>query len=481
MIQISVARLVQVFVSIISMRVMTTLLSPDAVGVVAIALSISVMFNLSLVNPIWMYILRKVHAWQRGGLLSRRILFAFSWYLLVVSVLAFLALVAANHFGWRIKNSDGWVFVTVALHFASFSVASTIPLLLNNLGKVSIAAGLNGGIAVASLAGCIFMIKLIGPTPSAWLFGLSAGYVAISIVGLPQFIRIMREKAVGYQEDTSRNEDLKNSVRFAVPLAVSVLFSWGQLHGYRFIMADALGTFRLGIFFSGYALGAAVVSTVENVLIQYFQPMFYKRVSVAEPHATAAAWEEYSARVLPALFLCVAFVAGAAPFLSKVLLGPEFQSAAEFAVWGASVEALRAAFAVFSLSAHAQTRTRSLMSANALASATAGGLAFILIQYWAEVGVGIALIISFFISIAAVYFQLGRGTHMPVKSRTIWDTVVTVVFVSGISLVLRMCIPGNLSLGAAINGLVLLSGAFLVSLGFITRLVPAIAWRMPWH
>ena len=461
------------------MRVMTTLLSPVEVGAVSIALSISVMLNLTLINPIWMYILRNLHEWQRLNLLPKKILIGFAWYLLCVSLLSPLIVSGISWLGWGVPGGGGWVIIAIALHFAIFSAVSTLPLLINNLGQITKAAALNGGIALASLGGCVLTVKFVGSNVTGWMIGLSAGYAVMFLVGIPGFLKsIQGPKSVqpGYRSDW----DLGSVARFAFPLSISVFFAWGQLYGYRFIFANELGANRLGLFFSGYALGAAVVNTVENVLIQYFQPSFYKRVSQNEPVEAAAAWEEYSSRVIPSLLLCIGFVAGAAPFLAKLLLGSAFQSAARFAVWGAAVESLRASLAVFSLSAHAQTKTRPLILANIIAAVAALGLATVLIRPFGEIGVGSALVISYLLGIVMVYSYLGRGAHMPIRSRVLGDILLGTSFVLLFSIMVRFFLPSNLSIYSAVNGVGLLSVVFFLVLIRVVRIQPFKDWKIAW-
>lgn len=482
MIPIFFARAVQVVVSIALMRAMTTLLSPIEVGAISLALSVSAVFNMSLINPVWMFMLRRVHMWHDSGVLSRRIFGLFAWYLVGVSALVPLILGAMMFWGWHIDGHGVDSVLAISVYFSTFAIVTTLPLVINTLGNISAAAYLNGGIALASLAGCVLMVKLWGATMAGWLLGLSAGYVVVAVVGLPAFVRIMCGQERTAPPDMSQNEDITDCFRFAVPLSISVLFAWMQLYGYRFVFVADLGAHRLGIFFSGYAVGAAVVCTVENVLVQYFQPIFYRRVSSNNPVEAAAAWEDYSAKVLPSLLLCVAFTVGAAPFLGKILLGNNFQGAATFAGWGASVEALRAMFAVFSLSAHAQARTRPLILANLIAASAALALSVILIPRLGELGAGVALVLSFFSGIATVYYKVGQGIRMRISRKTISDAIVSTGFVLVASVAMHSLVQRDMSMIRAVGGVAFLGIVFAVSLALLlrTELPRSLIGRFSW-
>lgn len=480
MIPIVSARVLQVISAVIMMRVMTTMLSPVDVGAVSIALSISVMLNLVLVNPVWMYMLRNLHEWQRLSLLPKKIFGGFLRYLGVTAVSAPVIIAAIWWLGLGVPGGGWGTVLSVATHFAVYSAVSTMPLLINNLGQTTKAAVLNSGIALLSLGGCVLVGKLFAPGVAAWMLGLSLGYAVVFFIGIPWFVRIIRDgDAPSSIVDTS-DWNLGDTAKFALPLAISVFFAWGQLHGYRFVFAGELGAHRLGLFFSGYALGAAVVNTVESILIQYFQPAFYRRVSQNKPSEAVAAWGEYSSKVLPALLLCIFFVAGAAPFMAKLLLGLEFQSASKFAVWGAAVESLRAALAVFSLSAHAQTRTKPLILANIAGAVAALGLTILFVAPFGETGVGFALVLSFVFAIVVVYSRLGRGINMPIKPSTMRDTLVGALFVLGFSVVVNYLLPASLSLLSAVNGILVLTSVFCLVLTQMLGIWPAKVWRALW-
>jgi len=472
MIPIFIARVIQVAVSVAMMRVMTTLLSPAEVGAVALALSVSVMFNLALINPVWMYMLRRVHEWQRVGSLFTKVLGVFTWYALGVSILVPAVL-------WGVKSLGLWVdghgvaaIAAISIHFLSVSAATTFPLIINTLGQMSVAAYLNGGMALASLVGCVLVVKLWGATMSGWLLGLSFGYSITALAGGFYFYKAFTAKSHPILPGLSESDDLKRCFRFAFPLAISVLFYWMQLYGYRFIFAGKLGTFRLGIFFAGYGLGAAVVNTVETILIQYFQPIFYKRISVSSPAEMPAAWEEYSSKVIPPLLLCVAFTAGAAPFLAKVLLSDKFQTAAIFAVWGAAVEALRAIFAVFSLSSHAKNETRPLIYANGVAAFVALGLSMFLIPVFGEVGAGVSLLVSFFFAIAVLYLITGGREHMCIRGKLVYESVVAIGVMLVFSAFLQFMVSHDSSLVSAVVVVGVLSLVLVISIGILSRIGP---------
>lgn len=451
MIAVLLGRIAQVAASIAAVRVMTSILSPEAVGAASLALSIVSAFNLVLVNPVWMYMFRRTHDWQREGLLRRRVLRHFTIYLAFVWAVAAMALRVASFLGWDGVRAAG-AAAAIAWNVVAMSASLTIPLIVNLLGFLALAALLNAAIDASILIGAVVAVRVAGPSAVSWILGQAAGYLALLAACVPLFLS-KTEGGVRAPVGGARFEaDAAECARFAAPLAVSVAFFWLQLYGYRFIFERALGSARLGLFFSGYGVGAALVNTVESVLAQCFQPAFYRGVSESGDDMGAVAWSTYASKMLPALLLCVAFTAASATFLAKMLLGPAFQSAARFAVWGALIEALRAALGVVSLSAHARSDTKLLLPANVVGAVVAVGVCAVLIPRLGETGAGLGMTLSFVAAIAFLYRRIKREMPLRVAPRPVIGAGLCSALMLAVSAGVRLfAAPVPTYLGAALG------------------------------
>jgi O-antigen/teichoic acid export membrane protein len=83
-------RLAQALLAIASLRLLTALLSPAQVGSVYLMLSFTSWFGLFLINPVGMFINRKIHGWHQKKALLKRFR-VFNLYVLAVSLLALQA------------------------------------------------------------------------------------------------------------------------------------------------------------------------------------------------------------------------------------------------------------------------------------------------------------------------------------------------------------------------------------------------------
>jgi hypothetical protein len=137
---------------------------------------------------------------------------------------------------------------------------------------------------------------------------------------------------------------------------------WGQTQGFRFALDEAHGLAVVGLFTTGFALGVAVVSAVDQVLTQYFNPIFYQVVNDAGPQRQAIAWNRYTNSFIPAIVLVIVFTIGVGPYLALVLTGQAFAAtAARVVAFGAIAEGLRALISLVSMVAHARLETRPLV------------------------------------------------------------------------------------------------------------------------
>ena len=91
LITIIVGRAAQFLIALITLRVATTLLSPEEMGKVALVVTTTAFFALLLINPVGMFINRRIHAWQASG---RGIgyLVRFAGYIALVATIAAISL-----------------------------------------------------------------------------------------------------------------------------------------------------------------------------------------------------------------------------------------------------------------------------------------------------------------------------------------------------------------------------------------------------
>ena len=264
----------------------------------------------------------------------------------------------------------------------------------------------------------VVLTAQVAPRAEYWLLGILLGQALMAVVA-----KVIFERKTQFQATTDTASDRLTHMyfsalfKFAWPLSIAVGFGWVQSQGYRFVMERSFGLAELGLFVAGYSISAGIIAAFESVLTTYFQPQFYKRINTSDLTQRAVAWNTYVSVLFPALLVTVFFIGGLSEELSRVLLGPAFQEASAFVLWGALAEATRVLAGAYSLVAHAQMKTRLLLLPNAIGAVFAVGLGLALISTLGGAGAGAALALSGLALVAVMNWQMRKqmAIKLPVK------------------------------------------------------------------
>ncbi|MDR3409558.1 MAG: hypothetical protein P4L87_01200 [Formivibrio sp.] len=437
MIIILFGRAAQFILALLTVRVATTLLSPAEMGRVSLVLTTTAFFALFLVNPVGMFINRRLHAWQSGGV-AQYYFIRYSWYLLWVAFVAAIGLPLLYvqglvSFGIPI----GWLLFLVCGSLFFNTINQTAIPSLNLLGDSGRFVFLSTTTIAASFICAVFLVKLVQPSAQYWLLGLLLGQILLGGIGTKIFFARLQQTGGGHVSTEIRRTHLQVLFNFAWPVAIAAGLGWVQGQGYRYFMEGRLGLAQLGIFVAGYGISAGMISAFESVLTTYFQPRLYRAASIGGPASQAKAWQRYAAAVIPSLLLTVALIVMLAPELTRIFLGKNFQAAADYLVWGALAEAARVLTGVYSMIAHVFMRTKWLIIPNVIGAVLAITLCSMLIPTFGAAGVGIGLAVSGFAVVATMHILLARRVGGGIPIRPMLMSVILAVVLWGMALGLR--------------------------------------------
>jgi O-antigen/teichoic acid export membrane protein len=368
-------------------RVATTYLPPAEMGRLSLITAATAFFALFFANPVGMFINRRFHAWDELGRAKRYL--KLHWvYLLVVCVLAAIVLAVLNKvhaFGFQFNTLWLLVLVCGSLFFNTINQTAIPSLNLLELRGRFIALTL--ATIALGLTSSYALVANLAPTAECWLLGLLIGQTVFAVIGVKVFFDKLRPETAVEKISSSH---LRSLFDFAWPVAISVGFNWLQTQGYRFFVADSLGLIALGLFVAGYGISAGMMAAFESVLTTYFQPRFYQRVNHIERAEQSLAWNRYAGGIIPSLILVTFLLIALAPELTLFMLGPEYQSASEYVVWGVLAEGARVLAGVYSMSAHGKMKTRLLLLPNVLGAGLCIALVWFLAPALGAHGVGLA-------------------------------------------------------------------------------------------
>lgn len=437
MITIIFGRAAQFLLALVMMRVATTLLSPEEMGRVSLVVTTTAFFAFFLISPVGMFINRRLHAWQANGT-ARQYLTNYVTYLLLVALVAaagmlLLYVTGVVDFGVSI----GWMILLVcgSLIFSTINLTA-IPS-LNLLGDSGRFVLLSIAMIASSFACASLLVLMAQPSAQYWLFGQLLGQTFIGAIGVKVLFARLQQPRILNAPPTIHRRHLQALFNFAWPVAIAAGLGWLQGQGYRYIMAEQLGLAQLGLFVAGYGISAGVIAGFESVLTTYFQPRLYRDVNMVDPTGHAQAWHCYAAAVIPSLLLTVAFIVMLAPELTRIFLGENFQSAADYVIWGALAEAARVLIGVYSLIAHVYMRTRWLILPNIIGAVLSIMLCALLIPSYGAVGAGIGLVSSGFAVVMTMHVLLTKWVGGGVPIRAIVTAGVLAAILWGWEIVLR--------------------------------------------
>ena len=356
-------RLAQALLSIAVLRAMTAFLSPLEAGRYFLFISLASGFSFFLINPVGMYINRKLHSWQRG----RTILDRFG----VFNIYTLLSALAALAFSmlWVTLTGSGldiplWLFgcgVAAYLYFNTWNM--TLVPALNMLGHrvafvtlTVLTMGLGLGLAVLAVTG-------LRPAAFYWVSGQTAAMAVIALIGLLLIKKNTGEVFSGTRRVLAALDrpSVQGVKAFALPLAGATIFMWMQLQGYRLVVEARAGAELLGYLAIGLGIAGSLGAVMESLVQQVYYPGFYRKVSSADPAARAGAFSALTEKAFPAYIILFFFTVSLAPQLAALLVDAKFGGVVPFIIFGAFTEILRMAGNVLASAAHSEMRTRILI------------------------------------------------------------------------------------------------------------------------
>lgn len=399
-------RATQFLLALLMMRVATTLLSPEEMGRVSLVLTTTACFAMFLVNPVGMFINRRLHSWQENGV-ARYHLTYYVRYLLLVALIAAITLFVFErfvNFGLPIN----WLILLVCGSLFFNTINQTAIPSLNLLGL----SGKFVSLTVATIASSFFCATLLVYrlqfSAQYWLLGLLLGQALLGIIGTQVLFAQLKKTEGECLPRVIHTPHFRTLFHFAWPVALAAGLGWVQGQGYRYLLEGQLGLAQLGLFVAGYGISAGMIAGFESVLTTYFQPRLYRDANHSDPTEQARAWLRYAAAVIPSLLLTIALIIFLAPEFTRIFLGEAFQAAAPFVIWGALAETMRVLMGVYSLIAHVYMQTRWLVLPNVVGAVLSIGSCLILIPQFGAAGAGMGLVFSGFSVVFLMHFSLIR-------------------------------------------------------------------------
>lgn len=334
----------------------------------ALLMAVQGLFALILINPVGMYVMRRLVEWRTLGLLRSRLVAFGAFSLLAAAVAAAVAVVVHATIGVGIAVAPAWLAALTIGYLTAHTAFAHLSLGLNVFNRRQWYVGLSVAAAWIGLVGSILLAVAVAPVAESWLAGQLAVEAALALLAWFALERL--GYLMGWRGAAPNSgavvERIGRVAGFGWPVAVGVGLYWLQTQGYSFVVVRGLGTELLGAMTVSLGLGARILSAYERLFQDLFLPTFYTEVATDR----RAAWDRYARLLLPSLLVVAIFAVAAGPWLVRLLTAPAYHALAWLAAWGAVVEALRVAFGGFTLAFHGHLRTGPLVFPSLAAAAT---------------------------------------------------------------------------------------------------------------
>lgn len=457
-------RLVAALIALISIRAVTTFLSPEQFGELALLITVQVFCGLFLINPVGQHINLHTHAWWDDGTLSARLKY-YQYYVLAVSLVGGFAVLGIST-TQSVEQLIWGVIAMVAMVIASTWNATLIPI-LNMLGFRATSVLWSVATVMIALVASILLVTWL-PTPTAWFAGQAIGMGA----GALGANYVLRQHTLQSQSFSGILPLLNKStvITYCLPLALATGFMWMQLGGYRFLIEHYWGLAPLGFLVVGLQLAGQLFSLAESLAMQFLYAMFFRRVSANENKVEVKlAFSDLLNTLVPIYLVLAGLLILSAPYLLKVLVSSQYQNSVKFVMLGAGIELCRVLGNLVSNAAHVQRKTKSLTFPYVIGALTTLGLIYFVGAEKMDISwVAIALLLGAMAMLITMVMSMYQQINFSLDSSRCFSAGVVMVVMS----FLAMLLPEASGVVAAIGMLILTTIPAII-------IVLALLWKNP--
>ncbi len=337
---IVVGRILQIIIMLLSIRIMTTLLSPKEVGNYYIVTTILAFFNLVFLNPPGMYFSRHLLHWQRSENLFNALM-VFFFIICLVSIVSVPLTVGVYEFFHYSDKFSLYSLVTFIL------IAIIVSTLHRNILYGSNILGFRMEfvkyLILTLTIGLFISVSLVYLYESRaiiWLFGTIFSEMFMLFFIMKFFIK---KNSFNFEKIkvTLTKEKVKKILIFSLPIGLTTFLMWGQNTAYRFIVDYRYSAELLGYIAVGLGISSAVFSSLESIAMQYYNPIFLKNILDASKEQRAEAWNKMAKQIVPIYIVAAFFTITMSEVLVNILLNEKFHNSYIYTMFGVGIEFFR--------------------------------------------------------------------------------------------------------------------------------------------
>lgn len=347
----------QVFIALVSIKILTEILSTEEVGNYYLLLTVLMFFNFTFLNPLGQYYGRHLITWET----SKNLLTATNFLIFLRVLIIFISLIFAygifEYFGYSKYYSlfEFLLFLAVSLIAGTHGVLISV---VNTLGdRIKFIKYLIATLLLSLLLSLTF-VYIFDKSAMAWLYGIAIAQLLFSLF-IYKYLRKDSEFSLAKIKSTLTKGYMTKVLYFIIPITTTLFLQWGQNISYRFIIELKYSIEVLAFIAVGLSISGAIFSAVEGLAMQYFYPLYLRKITDAIEKKRAEAWNEIASMLLPIYLLLMLFVISLAPYLTKILVAEKFYEAYIYVLFGAIIEFLRVSTNIVYLVSQSELKTNS--------------------------------------------------------------------------------------------------------------------------
>lgn len=349
-------KVVQVAISIATIKILTEMLTVEEVGNYYLLITVLTFFNFTFLNPLGQYYGRHIIVWEKSkNLLNATVI------LVCIRVIAiFFALIFAfgafNYFGYGsyygLLEFIGFIFIAL--------LAGTQMVFINAINTLGDRVVFIRNLVLTMILGlfCSVLIAFVWNNSGMnWLYGVS---VAQLICLIPTYRHLVQQNRFSYSRIKSAlNKDyIRKGLYFIIPITITLFLQWGQNVSYRLIVEVKYSIEMLAFMAVGFSVASAIFGVVEGLGTQYFNPIFLRKINGAKKCERMEAWNSLADYMVPVYVLLTIFVIALAPYLVTILVASKFHEAYAFTMLGAFIEFFRVVTNLVYLVSQSEVKTK---------------------------------------------------------------------------------------------------------------------------
>ncbi|MCX9009451.1 polysaccharide biosynthesis protein, partial [Citrobacter portucalensis] len=268
-----ICRTFQILIGLLSLRIMTGLFSTEQMGEYYIFLTLFMLATLSVINPFGQYINRNTYKWKKIGILTL-------WLRRYIGfVTLFSLLFSSAYFAWVVFTTNELILTPAVLCFLYIAIISANQFFLYTLNILnsrlifSILTVLTAFLSLC-IAFCLFQLSAFGNSSKvySWILGVVIANF-VSFFAAFFFLTKNGNNKIG---KLYSNVNFKEIVNFCIPISITTFLMWVISAGYRFGIEPLMGLNYLGVISVCFAISSQVMSVIESLVTQIFQPNLFK-------------------------------------------------------------------------------------------------------------------------------------------------------------------------------------------------------------